>query len=240
MIFELLVGLTGLAFICAHLSSVVAYFCLGEPGVGGAIATGVGLLFLVGMYYVLRKFHIGDAFRLPKDYSRYVKDYRHYVKDEIAGVEDEDEFAGESVRERLGRYLLLAFVVPLGCMMLIAYAWLPLVAVFGIWLPWKVYLDPAQGPFVQDGGFAIITVGGSWVMACLGFLFVSHGYEHGYYKPRKEAYNKARKEARRKEAGKKAVETTEEPQPEGSLDTHPPPPQDDAPPGSSEAGKDTH
>ncbi len=223
--------------MCAHLSSVVGYFCLGEPGVGGVIATGVGLLFLVGMYYVLLKFHIGGAFRLPKDYSRYVKDYRHYVKGENAGVEDEDEFAGESVWERLARYLQLVVFVPIGCMMLVVYAMLPLVAVFGIWLPWKVYLDPAQDSFVQDGGFAVITVGGSWVMACLGFLFVSHGYEHCYYKPRMEAYAKARKEARRKEAGKKAVETTEEPQPEESLDTPPPPPQVDDPPGSSEVDK---
>ena len=218
MNFERLLAFTGLVFWCAHLSCALAYFCLGEPEVGGVIATLFGLLCLVGMYYVLIEFHIGREFRLPKDYSRYVKDHRRYLEDGTAVVEDEDETGAEDegesepedVQARLGRYLLLAIVTPIGLMMLFVYLLFPLIGLSAICLPWWFYLEEGassgivRSGFVQSGGFAVVTVGGSWLFAMLGFVFVSHAYEHDYYLPRLNAYKKARRKARRKEAGKKA------------------------------------
>ena len=172
-----------------------------------------GFLCLAGMYYVLIKFHIGGAFRLPKDYSRYVKDHRRYLEDGTAVVEDEDETGtedeGESepedVQDGLGRYLLLAIVTPIGLMMLFVYLLFPLVGLFAIYWPWWFYLEKGvSSSFAQEGGLAAVTVGGSWLFAMLGFVFVSHAYENDYYLPRLNAYKKARKKARRKEAGKKA------------------------------------
>ena len=161
-----------------------------------------GFLCLAGMYYVLIKFHIGGAFRLPKDYSRYVKDHRRYLEDGTAGVEDEDE-AG--ALDGLGRYLLLAIVTPIGLMMLFVYLLFPLVGLFAIYWPWWFYLEKGvSSSFAQEGGLAAVTVGGSWLFAMLGFVFVSHAYENDYYLPRLNAYKKARRKARRKEAGKKA------------------------------------
>lgn len=213
MNFERLLAFTGLLFWCAHLSCALAYFCLGEPEAGGVIATLFGFLCLAGMYYALIKSHIGGQFRLPKDYSRYVKDHRSHLEDGTAVVEDEDETGAEDegesepedVQARLGRYLLLAIVTPIGLMMLFVYLLFPLIGLFAIYWPWSFYLEKGTGSsFVQEGGFAAVTVGGSWVFAMLGFLFVSHAYENDYYRPRLEAYKKARKKARRKEAGKKA------------------------------------
>ena len=213
MNFERLLAFTGLVFWCAHLSCALAYFCLGEPEVGGVIATLFGLLCLVGMYYVLIEFHIGREFRLPKDYSRYVKDHRRYLEDGTAVVEDEDETGAEDegesepedVQARLGRYLLLAIVTPIGLMMLFVYLLFPLIGLFAIYWPWSFYLEKgASSSFAQEGGLAVVTVGGSWLFAMLGFVFVSHAYENDYYLPRLKAYKKARKKARRKEAGKKA------------------------------------
>ena len=202
MNFERLLAFTGLVFWCAHLSCALAYFCLGEPEVGGVIATLFGFLCLAGMYYVLIKFHIGMEFRLPKDYSRYVKDHRRYLEDGAAVVEDEDE-AG--ALDGLGRYLLLAIVTPIGLMMLFVYLLFPLIGLFAICLPWWFYLEKGvSSSFAQEGGLAGVTVGGSWLFAMLGFVFVSHAYENDYYRPRLTAYKKARKKARRKEAGKKA------------------------------------
>ena len=202
MNFERLLAFTGLVFWCAHLSCALAYFCLGEPEVGGVIATLFGFLCLGGMYYVLIKFHIGMEFRLPKDYSRYVKDHRRYLEDGAAVVEDEDE-AG--ALDGLGRYLLLAIVTPIGLMMLFVYLLFPLIGLFAIYWPWSFYLEKGvSSSFAQEGGLAVVTVGGSWVFAMLGFVFVSHAYENDYYLPRLNAYKKARKKARRKEAGKKA------------------------------------
>ena len=218
MNFERLLAFTGLLFWCAHLSCALAYFCLGGPEVGGVIATLFGFLCLGGMYYVLIKFHIGGEFRLPKDYSRYVKDHRRYLEDGTAVVEDEDETGAEDegesepedVQARLGRYLLLAIVTPIGLMMLFVYLLFPLIGLSAICLPWWFYLEEGassgimRSGFVQNGGFAVITVGSSWLLAMLGFVFVSHAYENDYYLPRLNAYKKARKKARRKEAGKKA------------------------------------
>ena len=202
MNFERLLAFTGLVFWCAHLSCALAYFCLGEPEVGGVIATLFGFLCLGGMYYVLIKFHIGMEFRLPKDYSRYVKDHRRYLEDGAAVVEDEDE-AG--ALDGLGRYLLLAIVTPIGLMMLFVYLLFPLIGLFAIYWPWSFYLEKGvSSSFAQEGGLAVVTVGGSWVFAMLGFVFVSHAYENDYYLPRLNAYKKARKKARRKEARKKA------------------------------------
>ena len=207
MNFERLLAFTGLVFWCAHLSCALAYFCLGEPEVGGVIATLFGFLCLGGMYYVLIKVHIGMQFRLPKDYSRYVKDHRRYLEDGAAVIEDEDE-AG--ALDGLGRNLLLASVTPIGLMMLFVYLLFPLIGLSAICLPWWFYLEEGassgimRSGFVLNGGFAVITVGGSWLLAMLGFVFVSHAYENDYYLPRLEAYKKARKKARRKEAGKKA------------------------------------
>ena len=205
MNFERLLAFTGLVFWCAHLSCALAYFCLGEPEVGGVIATLFGFLCLAGMYYVLIKFHIGMEFRLPKDYSRYVKDHSRHLEDGTAGVEDEDESEPEDAQARFGRYLLLAILTPIGLMMLFVYLLFPLIGLFAIYLPWWFYLEKGvSGSFAQEGGLAAVTVGGSWLFAMLGFVFVSHAYEHDYYLPRLEAYKKARKKARRKEAGKKA------------------------------------
>ena len=202
MNFERLLAFTGLVFWCAHLSCALAYFCLGEPEVGGVIATLFGFLCLGGMYYVLMKFHIGVEFRLPKDYSRYVKDHRRYLEDGAAVVEDEDE---DEALDGLGRYLLLAIVTPIGLMMLFVSLLFPLIGLFAIYWPWSFYLEKgASSSFAQEGGLAVVTVGGSWVFAMLGFVFVSHAYENDYYLPRLKAYKKARKKARRKEAGKKA------------------------------------
>ena len=213
MNFERLLAFTGLLFWCAHLSCALAYFCLGEPEVGGVIATLFGFLCLAGMYYALIKSHIGGQFRLPKDYSRYVKDHRSHLEDGTAVVEDEDETGAEDegesepedVQARLGRYLLLAIVTPIGLMMLFVYILFPLIGLFAIYWPWSFYLEKGTGSsFVQEGGFAAVTVGGSWLFAMLGFVFVSHAYENDYYLPRLNAYKKARRKARRKEAGKKA------------------------------------
>ncbi len=170
------------------------------------IATLFGFLCLAGMYYVLIKFHIGGEFRLPKDYSRYVKDHRRYLEDGAAVVEDEDEDEDEAgALDGLGRYLLLAIVTPIGLMMLFVYLLFPLIGLSAIYWPWSVYLEKGTGgSFVQEGGFAVVTVGGSWVFAMLGFVFVSHAYETDYYLPRLNAYKKARRKARRKEARKKA------------------------------------
>lgn len=219
MNFERLLAFTGLLFWCAHLSCALAYFCLGEPEVGGVIATLFGFLCLAGMYYALIKSHIGGQFRLPRDYSRYVKDHRRHLEDGTAVVEDEDETGAEDegesepedVQARLGRYLLLAIVTPIGLMMLFVYILFPLIGLSAIFWPWWVYLEEGAssgiirgGAFVRGGGFAAVTVGGSWLFAMLGFVFVSHAYEHDYYLPRLNAYKKARRKARRKEAGKKA------------------------------------
>ena len=207
MNFERLLAFTGLVFWCAHLSCALAYFCLGEPEVGGVIATLFGFLCLGGMYYVLIKVHIGMQFRLPKDYSRYVKDHRRYLEDGAAVVEDEDE---DEALDGLGGYLLLAIVTPIGLMMLFVYLLFPLIGLSAICLPWWFYLEEGassgimRSGFVLNGGFAVITVGGSWLLAMLGFVFVSHAYENDYYLPRLNAYKKARKKARRKEARKKA------------------------------------
>jgi len=229
MNFERLLAFTGLVFWCAHLSCALAYLFLGEPEVGGVIATLFGFLCLGGMYYVLIKSHIGREFRLPRDYSRYVKDHRRYLEDGAAVVEDEAEDEDEAgALDGLGRYLLLAIVTPIGLMMLFVYLLFPLIGLFAIYWPWSFYLEKgaASSRFVQEGGFAAVTVGGSWVFAMLGFLFVSHAYENDYYLPRLEAYKKARKKARRKEAGKKAGKAGKEPQA-------------DDPAGSSEADKGT-
>ena len=229
MNFERLLAFTGLVFWCAHLSCALAYFCLGGPEVGGVIATLFGFLCLGGMYYVLIKFHIGGEFQLPRDYSRYVKDHRRYLEDGAAVVEDEDEDEDEAgALDGLGRYLLLAIVTPIGLMMLFVSLLFPLIGLLAIYWPWSFYLEKgaASSRFVQEGGFAAVTVGGSWVFAMLGFVFVSHAYENDYYRPRLEAYKKARKKARRKEAGKKAGKAGKEPQA-------------DDPPGSSEADKGT-
>ena len=205
MNFERLLAFTGLVFWCAHLSCALAYFCLGEPEVGGVIATLFGFLCLAGMYYVLMKFHIGGEFRLPKDYSRYVKDHSRHLEDGTAGVEDEDESEPEDAQARFGRYLLLAILTPIGLMMLFVYLLFPLIGLFAICLPWWFYLEKGvSSSFAQEGGLAGVTVGGSWLFAMLGFVFVSHAYENDYYRPRLTAYKKARKKARRKEAGKKA------------------------------------
>jgi len=160
MNFERLLAFTGLLFWCAHLSCALAYFCLGEPEVGGVIATLFGFLCLAGMYYALIKSHIGGQFRLPRDYSRYVKDHRRHLEDGTAVVEDEDETGAEDegesepedVQARLGRYLLLAIVTPIGLMMLFVYLLFPLIGLSAIFWPWWVYLEEGASSGIIRGG----------------------------------------------------------------------------------------
>jgi len=222
MVINLLVGLTGLAFMCAHLSSVVAYYCLGDLTIGGAIAAGVLFLIFAGASYLAIKFSFP---RLPKNYS-------HYVKGEVARVEEwdegeeEDEEEDEDVGGWLATVLTQFLAVIVGGLILLTLSVFPLSAGYGIWLPWSAYLE--GGSFVTEGGLTALTIGGSWVMAFFGLLLVEYGYEHVYILPKREVYTRAWRKARSRKAGKKTVKRTEEQQPEGSPDTAPPPPQDDA------------
>ena len=221
MIINLLVGLTGLAFVCAHLPSVVAYYCLGDLTVGGAIAAAVLFLIFAGGAYLAIKFSFS---RLPKNYSHYVKGGVERVEDWEEDEEEAEE--DEDVGGWLATFLTQLFAVIVGGLILLVLSVFPLAAAYGVWLPWAAYLE--GGSFVTEGGLTVLTIGGSWVMAFFGLILVEYGHEHVYILPKKEAYTRAWRKARSRKAGKKTVKSTKEQQPEGSPDTAPPPPQDDA------------
>ncbi len=223
MIINLLVGLTGLAFVCAHLSSVVAYYCLGDPTVGGAIAAGVLFLIFAGVSYLVIKFSFP---RLPKNYSHYVKGEVERVEDWDEEEDEEEDEEDEGFGEWIATFLTRIFAVIVGGLILLVLPVFPLSAGYGIWLPWAAYLE--GGSFVTEGGLTVLTIGGSWVMAFFGLILVEYGYEHVYILPKREVYTRAWRKARSRKSGKKKVKSTKEQQPERSPDTAPRSPQDDA------------